>query len=108
VIRQFTHREKLSIRFYLEAGLLEVADSPSLLHSNRHLRDVLEAKGYVVHYSEYNGRHDHINWRGSLSQGLMALFGSPSRQTNHRTGAAEGSFASSVIRRCFREIAPPG
>jgi enterochelin esterase-like enzyme len=83
VIRQFTHREKLSIRFYLEAGLLEAADSPSLLHSNRHLRDVLEAKGYVVHYSEYNGRHDHINWRGSLSQGLMALFGSPSRRTNH-------------------------
>jgi len=79
LIRQFVLEEKRPIRFYLEVGLLEIADSPSLLDSNRHLRDVLEAKGYVVHYSEYNGRHDHINWRGSLSQGLISLFGVPRR-----------------------------
>jgi enterochelin esterase-like enzyme len=57
----------------LEAGLLEVNETPSLLHSNRHLRDVLEAKGYEVTYSEFNGRHDAVCWRGSLSQGLAAL-----------------------------------
>jgi enterochelin esterase family protein len=73
LIRQFVLASKLPIHFYLEAGLLETGDSPSLLHSNRHLRDVLEAKGYDVKYSEFNGRHDHICWRGSLSQGLMAL-----------------------------------
>ena len=73
LIRQFVVRAKLPIRFYLEAGLMEVNESPSLLYSNRHLRDVLEAKGYEVFYSEFNGRHDSICWRGSLSQGLMAL-----------------------------------
>lgn len=73
LIRQFAERERLPVRFYLEAGLMEVNETPSLLHENRHLRDVLEAKGYVVIYSEFNGRHDHISWRGSLSQGLMAL-----------------------------------
>jgi enterochelin esterase-like enzyme len=81
LVRQFVLEEKRPIRFYLEAGLLETADSPSLLDSNRQLRDILEAKGYEVHYSEYNGRHDHINWRGSLSQGLTSLFGVPRRLT---------------------------
>ena len=76
LIHQFAWRAKLPIRFYLEAGLMEVNETPSLLHSNRHLRDVLDAKGYEVTYSEFNGRHDHICWRGSLSQGLVALTGS--------------------------------
>jgi enterochelin esterase-like enzyme len=73
LIRRFARRARLPVRFYLEAGLLEVNETPSLLHSNRHLRDVLEAKGYEVTYSEFNGRHDHICWRGSLSKGLAAL-----------------------------------
>jgi len=73
LIRQFVLHEKVPIRFYLEAGLLEVNTVPSLLYSNRRLRDVLEAKGYSVRYSEYNGRHDYICWRGSLSEGLISL-----------------------------------
>lgn len=73
LIRRFTKIARLPVRFYLEAGLLEVNETPSLLHTNRHLRDVLEAKGYEVTYSEFNGRHDAVCWRGSLSQGLTAL-----------------------------------
>ncbi|MFL6337291.1 MAG: alpha/beta hydrolase [Pyrinomonadaceae bacterium] len=79
LIRQFTKGARLPIRFYLEAGLLEVNETPSLLHENRHLRDVLEAKGYKVTYSEFNGRHDAVCWRGSLSQGLIALSAPPSK-----------------------------
>ncbi len=75
LIRQFATRARLPVRFYLEAGLMEVNETPSLLHENRHLRDVLEAKGYHVTYSEFNGRHDHISWKGSLSNGLAALMG---------------------------------
>lgn len=75
LIRRFTKSARLPIRFYLEAGLMEVNETPSLLHENRHLRDVLEAKGYEVTYSEFNGRHDAVCWRGSLSQGLIALLG---------------------------------
>ena len=79
LIRRFATRARVAVRFYLEAGLLEVNETPSLLHSNRHLRDVLEAKGYEVTYSEFNGRHDHVCWRGSLSQGLAALLPTSSR-----------------------------
>jgi enterochelin esterase family protein len=75
LIRRFAKSARLPVRFYLEAGLMEVNETPSLLHSNRHLRDVLEAKGYEVTYSEFNGRHDSVCWRGSLSQGLLALTG---------------------------------
>lgn len=74
LVRRFAGGARVPVRFYLEAGLLEVNETPSLLHTNRHLRDVLEAKGYEVAYSEFNGRHDHVCWRGSLSDGLAALF----------------------------------
>lgn len=73
LIRTLVKARRVPVRFYMEAGLLETGDSPSLLHSNRHMRDVLEAKGYEVFYSEFNGRHDVVCWRGSLSRGLSLL-----------------------------------
>lgn len=89
LIRQFARSARLPIRFYLEAGLMEVNETPSLLHENRHLRDVLEAKGYDVTYSEFNGRHDQICWRGSLAGGLMAL-NRPATASNIGTAAERG------------------
>jgi len=80
--RQFAAREKLDLSFHLDAGLLEVhslwdaGSGPSLLEANRHLRDVLSAKGYRVHYTEFAGGHDYISWRGTLAGGLQALLGS--------------------------------
>ena len=75
LIRQFVTTRKLPIRFYLEAGLFETAHSGSILAENRRMRDVLEAKGYTVVYSEFTGGHDYLNWRGSLAEGLVALAG---------------------------------
>lgn len=81
--KQFMHKELLPIQFYLEAGLLEspgvpmppqfLKETPSTLLSNRHMRDVLRAKGYTVHYIEYNGGHDYICWRGGFVGGLSSL-----------------------------------
>lgn len=74
--RQFAIRHKAPVRFYLEAGCLEGAKDnpvPSLLVSNWHLRDVLQAKGYEVHYHEFSGGHRHVCWRGTLAQGLLTL-----------------------------------
>jgi len=82
LIEQFAIRERLPLRFYLEAGLLEDQRDPSIttiLRANRHLRDVLRAKGYWVHYAEYCGGHQYINWRGTLPDGLMALVGTAPR-----------------------------
>jgi enterochelin esterase-like enzyme len=72
------------IRFYLEAGLYDNipgADGPvyelaldeNNLMGNRHLRDVLRAKGYDVTYREVGGGHEHIHWRAMLADGLMTL-----------------------------------
>jgi enterochelin esterase family protein len=77
--RQFEACSCLPLRFYLDVGLLEndfydgEKTGPSLLLSNRHLRDVLQAKGYKVFYQEFNGAHDGVSWRGTWSDGLVAL-----------------------------------
>jgi len=39
------------------------------------MRDVLRARGYTVHYSEFAGGHNPMSWRGTLANGLMALLG---------------------------------
>lgn len=75
LIRSFVESPRLPLRFYLEVGLLEHIRDADMVFCNRHLRDVLQAKGYDVTYSEYMGGHDYICWRGSFADGLLALTG---------------------------------
>ena len=82
ITRQFVLAPRTPLRFYLEVGLLE-AGVVNPVAEHRRLRDVLEAKGYQVTYSEYSGGHDYLNWRGSLASGLIALLGSRSNQIQH-------------------------
>jgi enterochelin esterase family protein len=67
------------VRFHLDVGLLEVGvednGAPNMLTVSRHMRDVLRAKGYAVHYSEFSGGHDYSCWEVSLPEGLLALLG---------------------------------
>jgi enterochelin esterase family protein len=78
IVRQFEQSPKLAVKFYLEVGLMEDRTSPgsdvTLLSSNRRLRDVLDAKGYVVQYREVYADHDPVHWRRTLPDALMALF----------------------------------
>lgn len=75
--RQYVLSPTLPLRFYLDVGLREVAAHPDYMPTqvvvNRHMRDVLQAKGYPVHYAEFMGGHDYICWRGTLADGLLAL-----------------------------------
>ena len=91
--RQFAASPRLPLRFSFEAGLLEgtwwwrdlMAQlpnappanliDPTLLAANRNLRDTLLSKGYSVHYTEFNGNHGLLNWRGTLASHLIALVG---------------------------------
>jgi enterochelin esterase family protein len=75
---EFARAERVRVRFYLDAGSLETVvfgELTSLLHANRHLRDVLIAKGYDVTYREFAGGHDYLWWRETIADGLIALLG---------------------------------
>ena len=50
-----------------------VPGSTSLLAANRHLRDVLEAKGYAVHYIEVYGGHEPLRWKRTLPEAIIAV-----------------------------------
>ncbi len=82
--RAYLEAPRQPIRFYLEVGLYDNvpgADGPlyqfaldeTNLGGNRHLRDVLRAKGYGVTYREVGGSHENIHWRAMLADGLMTL-----------------------------------
>ncbi|MNV95642.1 Enterochelin esterase [compost metagenome] len=78
VAQAIATRENLGLRFFLAPGLFEtrgMRDVGGILETNRHLRDVLVAKGYDVMLREYAGGHDYFVWRGAISDGLVALFG---------------------------------
>lgn len=72
LVKQFAAAPKKPLRFYMDVGLWEGAD---MVLPNRILRTVLEGKGYPVTYQEFTGGHDYLNWRGTLSDGLMAVVG---------------------------------
>jgi enterochelin esterase family protein len=75
--RQFVDAPPLPIEFYLSVGLREAKArvTPHQLTVNRHMRNVLRAKGYMVHYAELEGGHDEHSWRENLADGLLALAG---------------------------------
>jgi len=80
--RSYAKNSLKPIRFYIEAGLFETSRvwQVSILESTRHLRDVLQAKGYdVIHKESYSG-HDYAYWRGSLADGLIALLNPPLKE----------------------------
>lgn len=70
--REYAKAPRQPLRFYLQAGLFE---GPRILDTNRHLRDVLLAKGYRVEQVEFPAGHDYLQWRGSLPCGLISLLG---------------------------------
>ncbi len=79
LIRQFVEAERLPLCFHLDVGSFEITTVYSgvahtnILNANRHLRDVLRAKGYPVDYLEFTGGHDFAGWRILLPNALVTL-----------------------------------
>jgi enterochelin esterase family protein len=87
VARQFIQSPKLPLRFFIEAGLFENdiwGSGGQILERSRHLRDVLLAKGCEVHYQDFPGGHDSLNWRGSIADAFVALVGMPPKSDSTR------------------------
>jgi enterochelin esterase-like enzyme len=83
-VRKYLAVPHRPIRFYLETGLYDNVPGADLplyemlldetnLMGNRHLRDVLLAKGYDVTYREVGATHDFVHWRAMLADGLITL-----------------------------------
>ena len=82
--RQFVASTRLPLRFYLSVGRGEARARirPNQLIASRHMRDVLLAKGYPVHYAENDGKHDYAAWRAGLADALTALLGSATERNS--------------------------
>lgn len=66
------------LRQFIAAGSLETVVTPTnrghyMVASNRHLRDVLLARGYDLTYWEFTGVHSDLNWQDRLARGLTTL-----------------------------------
>lgn len=76
---QYQASPRLDIKFYLVVGGGETvanASGKSMVETNRHLRDVLKAKGNSVGYLEApGGLHAPEYWKTQLADGLMFLLG---------------------------------
>jgi enterochelin esterase-like enzyme len=113
--RQFAASPRLPLRFSFEAGLMEGTwwwrdlmlqqpnappanlIDPTRLAANRNFRDTLQSKGYSVHYTEFNGNHTLLNWRGTLASHLIALVGI--KPEPKISSSSSGPVASPLIRR---------
>jgi enterochelin esterase family protein len=76
--KEFIRSPKLPIRFHMDAGTFEADQAGTggnVLETSRHMRDVLLAKGYEVHYEQFVGGHDYLSWRETLADGLIELIG---------------------------------
>jgi len=69
--RQYEAVEKLSLKFYLNTGVLETPDR--IIETNENFRDTLKSKGYSVHYETFKSAHNYIYWGETLANGLISL-----------------------------------
>jgi enterochelin esterase family protein len=74
--REYLAAPRRDVRFYVEIGRFEQGGGfNNAVAETRRFRDVHQAKGYAVQYSEFTGGHEYVCWRGSFADGLMALAG---------------------------------
>lgn len=75
---KFKESEKLPIKFYLNAGVLEdnpYDTEPIMMEVINNMRDVLIKKGYEVSYETFPSGHDYLSWGETLGTGLIELIG---------------------------------
>lgn len=79
---RFATEDVRPLRLFVAAGKLETVVTPTnrghyMLATNRHLRDVLLARGYELDYWEFPGPHSDLSWQDGLARGMAVLLGEP-------------------------------
>lgn len=74
--RRIAAAPMVPVRFFIgvgsfETGIPREAASPSLLTAARHLRDVLQARGYRFQYREFPGAHEPLSWSLNIGDALV-------------------------------------
>jgi enterochelin esterase family protein len=77
---RFATEEIRPVRLFVSAGTLETVVTPGnhghyMVATNRHLRDILLARGYDFEYWEFAGAHSDLSWQDGLARGLVWLLG---------------------------------
>lgn len=78
--RELATMPRQPLRVWMEVGSMEISNlrpETTMLAANRHLRDVLQARGYDISYREFDGDHAFPCWRGTIADGIAALMGTP-------------------------------
>lgn len=57
----------------METGISDTNRGHYLLGTNRHMRDILAARGYDFTYVEFPGAHTEVNWEDQFAAGLATL-----------------------------------
>jgi len=73
LINSYSKSPKLPLKFYMDIGLYD--SGAAMLGMNREFRSILEIKGYDVDYNEFKGGHGYVNWRRTLADGIIYIFG---------------------------------
>lgn len=70
IISEFNNTGKLPLNIYMSTGVINDTEIRA-----RHMRTVLESKGYELAYKEVNEGHSWGNWRGLIDEPLILFFG---------------------------------
>jgi enterochelin esterase-like enzyme len=70
IISEYNNTEKLPLKIYMSTGVINDTEIRA-----RHMRTVLESKGYQLAYKEVNEGHSWGNWRGLIDEPLLFFFG---------------------------------
>lgn len=76
LVKQYQDQPSLPIRFYLDAGHLEIESwggKMSILEVNHLFHKLLTNKGYETVFYEFQGGHEYDCWKKTFAIGLIAL-----------------------------------
>ncbi|MFZ4520314.1 MAG: alpha/beta hydrolase-fold protein [Bacteroidales bacterium] len=71
ISQTFSSGPKLDLELFIDIGKYDIAQLIPMVHG---LRDILQARGYIYQFREWNEGHSWGNWKGHLRLPLLQFF----------------------------------